>query len=958
MALDRLSQITSSGISTTISFIAAGINVTGVVTATTFVGDGSGLTGVVGSGSGVIIKDDNATVGTASTINFGSNLSVSAISSGIVTVTGTDTNTTYSQAAVASGSNVNIRLSDSNSTTDDILLTAGSNVTFSSVTAAGFTINSSGSGGSSSQFAETAAGIHTLSNVGIGTTNPTSKLTITGNALVTGVVTATTFVGALTGTASNVTTNANLTGDVTSTGNATSIAAGVIVDADVNASAAIALSKLATTGVITATSFSGSGSGLTNLPSGQLTGALPALDGSALTGVIGSGSGVVIKDSGSLVGTAGTIDFGDNLTVSAISAGIVTVTGSAGGGGSSQFVTTSAGIHTLSNVGIGTTNPQTKLEINGVLGFTGSNVRIGDSNTATSITTGSANIFIGSYSGQYTTSGYANNFLGDGTGSKNTTGSNNNFFGYASGYNNTTGDNNNFLSYAGYANTTGSNNNFFGFGAGNENTSGSDNIYIGQNTGNVNVTGSQNIVIGKDQNAPILNGSNQLVIGAGSTSWITGNSSYNVGIGTTNPTSKLTITGNALVTGVVTATTFVGALTGNASSATTATIATYTSEWTLGANGSADYTFTGPGFTGAESDPTLYLIRGQQYKFTNTMGAHPFRIQSTVNGSTGTQYNDGITNNDVSNGTLTWDVQFDAPNIIYYQCTAHSGMGGKIYILNSEDNVSAGTTSAPSISPSGDSNTGIFFPTADTIAFAEGGVEALRVDSSGNLGIGTITPRTKLDVAGGGYFTGFSNPTDSGRAGLEIGYDGSKGVVQCYDRPNGVFKDIQYYGTQHIFSGGNIKVDSGYGIDFSANANAAGMTSELLDDYEEGTWTPTIVIGGSSLSIDSTNCTYVKVGQIVTCWFEILGITSSNGSGAVFGGLPFSAGNNSEGAFAAMFNVVTYPAGTTQINGYHSGSSAEFRFYASGTGNGWIQLTGNDIGSGDIIGTIVYRAAS
>ena len=122
--------------------------------------------------------------------------------------------------------------------------------------------------------------------------------------------------------------------------------------------------------------------------------------------------------------------------------------------------------------------------------------------------------------------------------------------------------------------------------------------------------------------------------------------------------------------------------TGIATYASNAGIATYTSEWILGANGSSDYTFTGPGLIGAENDPVLYLVRGQQYKFTNTMGMHPFRIQSTVNGSTGSQYNDGITNNDVSNGTLTWNVQFDAPNILYYQCTAHGGMGGKIYIID------------------------------------------------------------------------------------------------------------------------------------------------------------------------------------------------------------------------------------------------------------------------------------
>ena len=64
------------------------------------------------------------------------------------------------------------------------------------------------------------------------------------------------------------------------------------------------------------------------------------------------------------------------------------------------------------------------------------------------------------------------------------------------------------------------------------------------------------------------------------------------------------------------------------------------------------------------------------------MGAHPFRIQSTVNGSAGTAYNDGITNNNVSNGTLTWDVQFDSPAVLYYQCTSHNNMGGAIYIGN------------------------------------------------------------------------------------------------------------------------------------------------------------------------------------------------------------------------------------------------------------------------------------
>ena len=78
---ERLST-TSGGI-----FVQQDIKATGVITATAFYGDGSGLTGVTASGSGVIVQHDGSTVGTAGTINFSTNLDVSAISAGIVTVT-------------------------------------------------------------------------------------------------------------------------------------------------------------------------------------------------------------------------------------------------------------------------------------------------------------------------------------------------------------------------------------------------------------------------------------------------------------------------------------------------------------------------------------------------------------------------------------------------------------------------------------------------------------------------------------------------------------------------------------------------------------------------------------------------------------------------------------------------------------------------------------------------------
>ena len=61
---------------------------------------------------------------------------------------------------------------------------------------------------------------------------------------------------------------------------------------------------------------------------------------------------------------------------------------------------------------------------------------------------------------------------------------------------------------------------------------------------------------------------------------------------------------------------------------------------------------------------------------------------------------------------------------------------------------SAGAVGTPAITTTGDTNTGIFFPAADTIAFTEGGAEAMRIDSDGDVGIGTSSPAYKLDVQG------------------------------------------------------------------------------------------------------------------------------------------------------------------------------------------------------------------
>tara|TARA_Y100000766_G_scaffold262560_1_gene253869 strand:- start:442 stop:2319 length:1878 start_codon:yes stop_codon:yes gene_type:complete len=183
-------------------------------------------------------------------------------------------------------------------------VTAGAGVTVSASTG-GITI-SSASGGAQGYFQKNATGINTSSNVGIGNTNATSALTVSGHGKFTGIVTATTFVGNVTG---------NLTGTA-STATAAATAYNLVGTATTATAAALAYGLAGTPNISVAVVSASS----------TITAAKFVGDGAGLTGVTASGTGIVIKDGGSLVGTAGTIDFGTALSVTAISGAAVTVT--------------------------------------------------------------------------------------------------------------------------------------------------------------------------------------------------------------------------------------------------------------------------------------------------------------------------------------------------------------------------------------------------------------------------------------------------------------------------------------------------------------------------------------------------------------------------------------------------------------------------------------------------------
>jgi hypothetical protein len=98
-------------------------------------------------------------------------------------------------------------------------------------------------------------------------------------------------------------------------------------------------------------------------------------------------------------------------------------------------------------------------------------------------------------------------------------------------------------------------------------------------------------------------------------------------------------------------------------------------------------------------------------------------------------------------------------------------------------------------------------------------------------------------------------------------------------------------GDQTIVDGNLVIGTAGKGIDFSADPSTAGMTSELLNDYEEGTFTPAITASsGTITSFTLGVCNYTKVGRMVTVNFSVTITNAGTGAGSLNVPLPFTNG--------------------------------------------------------------------
>ena len=191
--------------------------------------------------------------------------------------------------------------------------------------------------------------------------------------------------------------------------------------------------------------------------------------------------------------------------------------------------------------------------------------------------------------------------------------------------------------------------------------------------------------------------------------------------------------------------------------------------------------------------------------------------------------------------------------------------------------------------------------------------------------------------------------------------NGGTGVTTSTGTGNTVLSASPTLSGDVSMSTGNLVIStSGKGIDFSATAGTG--TSELLADYEEGTWTPTVG-GTSNYSIQKGS--YTKVGRLVTVNFDMQIILLGTGSTVAISGLPFTVGtgtspkfeqgNGASGYFESLATTVYSLTFYANVNGTDLYAISTSTALGSTTANVNPAIYGN---STRVQGTVTYMATA
>ena len=234
--------------------------------------------------------------------------------------------------------------------------------------------------------------------------------------------------------------------------------------------------------------------------------------------------------------------------------------------------------------------------------------------------------------------------------------------------------------------------------------------------------------------------------------------------------------------------------------------------------------------------------------------------------------------------------------------------------------ITSGTISASSFP------TDLLFKTTNNGAASA--TERLRITSGGNIGINKTAPADRLHV--GGKIRFGNNNSYYGVIEHEEGVTGAN-IYTSNDSGGHIFKKsattqmtIDNTGNVNITDGNLVIGTSGHGIDFSVTGDGSGTSSvnELLDDYEEGTWTPT---GTSDLQTTSGE-RYIKVGRLVTVTCRLAFLTNSSSTRCDIGGLPYAPdGDISNSAMGSAVGETDYTGSDRPFAGIEIGGLIRFR---------------------------------
>ena len=291
----------------------------------------------------------------------------------------------------------------------------------------------------------------------------------------------------------------------------------------------------------------------------------------------------------------------------------------------------------------------------------------------------------------------------------------------------------------------------------------------------------------------------------------------------------------------------------------------------------------------------------------STGGTGRVRVNSTVqtlNEIYGSTYYPVVTQVDVGTGSNQIPLNSYLGTMAFQDASAFTG------------SIGLGSASYPSLSVTGDENTGLYSPGADQLAISTGGTGRLFVDASGKVGVNKSAPAAQLHINGASSATNLL--VDATGTAFSVYNDNAIGEVRLsavdtagtntkyltfYTNPTGSSNGVE---RMRITNDGYLRL-AGAGIQF--NGDTADANS--LDDYEEGTFTPTII--GTSTAGTGTYTqrigNYTKAGNRV--FFKIFLIwTAHTGTGNMrVSGLPYTAAGTTfeQSALAVSASDLAFP---------------------------------------------------